>query len=286
MSKQLYQPIYLVLIFLLTACSGNNSKTAIPSASAKLLPADMETGKIEGQKLKIEFPCLDMGKMDYFTVTVVGDAGYSTAYLKKTETKIVIDDFGKTISKLIVEYLAKDHLETIGNLLVLLEGEVHPHDFRPVTFIEGKAFKAAEWLTADFQKPLAKSLRGDKEDIKKCYGYQWQEKSGKTVLFGKATRKGKCKTSATKIELEKMTRKTAGDFKLLESNGSQVLYWKEQLVFVSQGAYSKAAAKPLYSFTANGETNYITYFGVKRKNLYGLLNIKGEVIRLDLFPSC
>lgn len=289
MSNQFHQLIFLAVIFLLSSCSGNNSQTAtnqLPSASAKLIPTDMESTKIEGQKLKIVFPCLNMGAIEYFTVTLVGDKGYSVATLKKTETKIEINEEGETVSKLIVEFLAKKNLETIGKPLVLLEGEVHPHDFRPTTFIEGKKLKPVDWLTPDFQKPLAKTLRGDTKDIEKCYGYQWQEKSGKTILFRKADRFGTCKTTSTNIELEKMMNQTYGKFKLLESNGNQILYWKNQLVFVSQGEYSEAAAKPMYSFTANGQTNYITYFGVKRKNLYGLLNIDGDVIRLDLFPGC
>ncbi len=288
MQKQLYQTIIIVLIFLLAACSGNNTKTAtnLPSANAKLLPVNIESGKIEGQKLKIEFPCLNMGKMDYFSITIIGDSGYSKAFLKKTDTKIETDENGIPISKIIIEYLAEKNLETIGNLLMLLEGEVHPQKFQKVAFKKEQELNATDWLTPSFQTPLAKTLRGNRENIDKCYGYQWQEKSNQTILFRKVAIKGQCQTSSTKIDLNKMTNQTFQEFNLLENTEAQILYWNNQLVFVSQGEYSEAAAKPMYSFIANGQTNYITYFGVKRKNLYGLLNIEGKTIRLDLFPSC
>ncbi len=295
MSNQYQLIIFLLVIFLLTACTDNNSHSAssqsnLPSANANLLPAhiESETTQINGQQLKVGFPCLDMGEMDYFLVTVVGETGYSKAFLKKTETKIEKDENGNPISRMVVEYLAEKDLQTIGNLLVLLEGEVHPVDFQKVAFQKEKTNIKENWPTRDFQKPLAKSLRGDKQGLEKCYGYQWKKEqtTNQTVLYNKADLHGKCQTNSTKIQLEKMTTQSHQDFKLLEGQGTQILYWKDKLVFVSQGEYSEAAAKPVYSFKANGKMNYITFFGVKRKNLYGLLKAEEQDIALDLFANC
>jgi|GEM_PF-4362874 len=280
-----YGSFIILFCLVFTRCSNTPTTQDQPTADARLLPFSLEESLVKGKQFKVKISCLEMDKMEYFVITVVGKSGATQAALKKTETEIYTDENGKTKSRLVAEYQAETDLESIGDVLVFLEGIVHPNQFAATTFKEN-ADVNKDWIPMDAQQPLAKTLRGDQKQLDQCYRYQWKTVGKSTTLHRKAKQAEKCKTVPTSITLQKMKAKQFKDFKLLENSEAEVLYWKDQLVFVSQGEYSKAAATPVYAFQTNDQMNYIVKIGVKRSNTYGLLIVKDGKITLQVFPYC